>query len=98
MILDGDDVYQRRVALRKTQNQLARAIGVSAGHISQLENNNAQLGRDTAVRLETALLTWEDAIPSKNKALGYIVEKLCDMNDQQVAEVLVFVKALRYFD
>ena len=93
-MLTGNDIYRRRTALRRTQNALATSVHVSAGHISNLENKQADLNRDLAVRTELVLRDWEGNVPTKEAAayeIGRLIERL---NRKKVAEALIFIELL----
>jgi transcriptional regulator with XRE-family HTH domain len=93
-VLTGEDIYRRRTAQRKTQNELARRVGVSGGHISNIENGRAVLDRDLAVKIELTLRTWEGSIPSKEVAayeIGQLVELL---SSKKLVEAMIFMQLL----
>ena len=91
MIVLGDELYQRRTRLRLTQQELAREVGVSAGHISQIENGLASPGVQTAVRLEVALTEHEGAIPESRRTSLNIGRGLERLNDRQLYQLKVYL-------
>jgi transcriptional regulator with XRE-family HTH domain len=93
-MLTGNDIYKRRAAQRKTQIDLAIRVEVSAGHISNLENGQANLSRDLAVRIELALREWEGEIPSKEAAAYEIGQLIQRLNRKKAAEAMIFMELL----
>jgi len=47
----GDRIRERRLAHELTQQQLAKRIGISQGHLSEVETGADTIGRETLARL-----------------------------------------------
>ncbi|MER5349049.1 helix-turn-helix transcriptional regulator [Kitasatospora sp. NPDC002551] len=92
MITSGDDVYQRRTRLRLTQQQLAGEVGVSAGHVSQIENGLAHPNLQTAVLLEVALTEYERNIPRREPTILRIGNKLSELSDSHIYQLQVYLE------
>ena len=53
--LIGQRIKERRKAMHKTQDNLAEALAVSVGYISQIERGVTKISLDTLAKIATAL-------------------------------------------
>ncbi|MEV4455340.1 helix-turn-helix transcriptional regulator [Microbispora sp. NPDC049633] len=91
-LLFADEIYKRRTALRKTQQQLAIAVGVSGAHISNIETEKAELTRDLAVKIELQLREWEGRIHPASHSAFQVGVRWSKLTDREAAEILIFME------
>ncbi|WP_432033685.1 helix-turn-helix transcriptional regulator [Streptomyces antibioticus] len=94
MVIDGDDVYERRTRLRMTQTELARLVDVSAGHISNIETGKAELLPDLAVKIEVAFKVREKEVPPKETTAFALGRRMSKLTAAQAYQVKVYVDQL----
>ncbi|MFD9123529.1 helix-turn-helix domain-containing protein [Kitasatospora sp. NPDC059571] len=92
MITSGDEVRQRRRAADITQHELASQVGVSAAHISQIENGATEPSTETAVLLEVVLSSYERKIPRRERTILELGTKLPQLRDEHVYQLHVYLQ------